>query len=64
MQNGQEIIPAEIKGGEDKSAPTFKKYIAEKKTQTAVRFSEMGYLKNSMITNIPLHLASAAKRIL
>ncbi|MCI5994353.1 MAG: ATP-binding protein [Blautia sp.] len=64
LQNGQEIIPVEVKGGEDKSAPTFKKYIAEKKPQTAVRFSEMGYLKNGMITNVPLYLASAAKRIL
>lgn len=64
LQNGREIIPVEVKGGEDKSAPTFKKYIAEKKPQTAVRFSEMGYLKNGMITNVPLYLASAAKRIL
>lgn len=64
LQNGQEIIPVEVKGGEDKSAPTLKKYIAEKKPQTAVRFSEMGYLKNGMITNVPLYLASAAKRIL
>ena len=64
LQNGQEIIPVEVKGGEDKSAPTFKKYIAEKAPDTAVRFSEMGYLKNGAITNLPLYLASAAKRVL
>ena len=28
LQSGQEIIPLEVKGGEDKSAPTFKKFIA------------------------------------
>lgn len=64
LQNGQEIIPVEVKGGESKSAPTFKKYILEKEPQTAVRFSERGYLKNGMITNVPLYLASAVRRIL
>ena len=64
LQNGQEIIPVEVKGGEDKSAPTFKKYIAEKSPNTAVRFSEMGYMKNGAITNLPLYLASAARRVL
>ena len=64
LQDGQEIIPVEVKGGEDKSAPTFKKYIAEKAPDTAVRFSEMGYMKNGAITNLPLYLASAAERLL
>lgn len=30
LQYGAEIIPIEVKGGEDKSAPSFKKYIARK----------------------------------
>ena len=64
LQRGQEIIPVEVKGGEDKSAPTFKKYIAEKAPDTAVRFSEMGYMKNGAITNLPLYLASEARRVL
>lgn len=64
LQRGQEILPVEVKGGEDKSAPTFKKYIAEKSPDTAVRFSEMGYRKNGAITNLPLYLASAARRML
>ena len=64
LQSGQTIIPVEVKGGEDKSAPTFKKYIAEKAPETAVRFSEMGYIKNGAITNLPLYLASAAKGLL
>lgn len=64
LQSGQEIIPVEVKGGEDKSAPTFKKYIAEKSPDTAIRFSELGYMKNGAITNLPLYLASAARRLL
>ena len=64
LQNHQEIIPVEVKGGEDKSAPTFKKYIAEKSPDTAIRFSEMGYVKNGAITNLPLYLASAASKML
>lgn len=64
VQNGQEVIPIEVKGGEDKSAPTFKKYIAEKQPAVAVRFSEMGYLKNGMITNFPLYLAGRTKELL
>lgn len=64
LQNGQEIIPVEVKGGEDKSAPTFKKYIAEKEPQMAIRFSERGYLKNGMMTNMPLYMAGIIKKML
>jgi hypothetical protein len=63
VQDGQEIIPIEVKGGSDKSAPAFKKYISEKKPAAAIRFSEMGYVKNGMITNIPLYMAGAVKRL-
>ncbi len=64
IQHGTEIIPVEAKGGEDKSAPSFKRYIAEKQPLHAIRFSKMGYLKNGMITNMPLYLASKAKELL
>ena len=64
LQNGQEIIPVEVKGGEDKSAPTFKRFIAEKAPETAVRFSEMGYVNDGAITNLPLYLASAVRNVL
>lgn len=64
LQDGQEVIPVEVKGGADKSAPTFKRFIAEREPQTAVRFSEMGYLKNGKITNVPLYLASKVRKIL
>lgn len=64
LQDGQNIIPVEVKGGKDKSAPTFKKYIAEAEPVSAVRFSEMGYLKNGKITNVPLYLAADLKKVL
>lgn len=64
LQDKQNIIPVEVKGGKDKSAPTFKKYIAEADPVSAVRFSEMGYLKNGKITNVPLYLAASLKRVL
>ena len=64
LQNGIEIIPLEAKGGEDKSAPSFKKFITEKQPAHAIRFSKRGYLKNGMITNMPLYLARKTKELL
>lgn len=61
IQDGQEIIPVEVKGGEDKSAPTFKKYIAEQAPKAAIRISERGYLKNGCITNIPPYFIGKIK---
>lgn len=57
IQHGTEIIPVEAKGGEDKSAPSFKRYTTEKQPEHAIRFSKRGYLKNGLITNMPLYLA-------
>lgn len=54
LQCGMDIIPVETKGGEDKSAPTFKKYVADNHPQYAVRFSKMGYRKDGNITNCNL----------
>ncbi len=57
LQYGTEIIPVEAKGGEDKSAPSFKKYVAEHKPSHAIRYSKRGYRKDGYITNMPLYLA-------
>ncbi len=38
LQNGTEIIPVEAKGGEDKSAPSFKRYIADRHPSTRFAF--------------------------
>ena len=64
VQYGTTIIPVEAKGGEDKSAPTFKKYISEHQPEYAVRFSKRGYRKDGYITNMPLYLARKMKELL
>ena len=64
LQYGMDIVPVETKGGEDKSAPTFKKYVADNHPQYAVRFSKMGYRKDGNITNIPLYLVGKTKELL
>jgi predicted AAA+ superfamily ATPase len=64
LQNGTEIIPVEVKGGKDKSAPSFKAYIDKRQPQTAVRYSKRGYIKNGNITNIPLYLVGKTKQLI
>jgi predicted AAA+ superfamily ATPase len=64
LQNGTNIIPVEVKGGINKSAPTFKRYLTENSTFCAIRFSKRGYLKNGLITNIPLYLATKTKELI
>lgn len=58
------IIPIEVKAGEDKSASSFKRYIAEKQPAYAVRFSKREYRTDGSITNFPLYLAGRAKELL
>ncbi len=64
LQNGTEIIPIEAKSGEDKSAPSFKKYITDHHPEHALRFSKRGYRKDGYITNLPLYLARKTKELL
>ena len=64
LQHGTEIIPVEAKGGEDKSAPSFKRYIADHAPKYALRYSKRGYRKDGRITNLPLYLARKTKELL
>ena len=64
IQKGTEIIPIEVKGGEDKSAPSFKHYINQVCPEYAIRFSQRGYLTNGNITNIPLYLVRKLNRLI
>lgn len=57
VQYVSDIIPIEVKGGEDKTAPSFKRYISERSPKYAVRFSERSYRRDGAVTNIPLYLA-------
>ena len=64
IQNGSNIVPIEVKAGSNKAATTFKKYIKENNPDFAIRFSEMNYVTDGKITNIPLYLASAIDRFI
>lgn len=64
LQYGMDIIPVEVKAGENKSTPSFKKYIASYQPKYAVRFSKRGYRKDGAITNIPLYLVCKVKEFL
>lgn len=64
LQNGTEIIPVEVKAGEDKSAPSLKRYIAEHAPRQAIRLSKRGYRRDGSITNIPLYLVRKTKELL
>ena len=64
LQYGMEIVPVEAKGGEDKSAPSFKRYVAQNQPQYALRFSKRGYRKDGAITNLPLYLARKTNELL
>ncbi len=64
IQYGTDIIPIEVKAGNDKIAPSFKKYIAEKHPKYAIRLSKMGYRKDGEVTNIPLYLVDKLKELI
>lgn len=64
IQHGTEVIPVEAKGGEDRSAPSFKKYIADHHPEHALLYSRRGYRKDGAITNLPPYLARKTKELL
>ena len=64
IQNGMKIIPIEVKGGEEKSATSFKLYIKHRQPETAIRFSKRGYVMDGKIINLPLYLAGMIKKLI
>ncbi len=64
IQNGADIVPVEVKGGEDKSCASFKKYIKEMSPSVALRYSKRGYRKDGGITNVPLYLVPRTVQLL
>lgn len=64
VQNKMEIIPIEVKGGEDRSATSFKTYVANYAPEHAYRFSKRGYCKDGDFTNLPLYLVRKTKNLL
>jgi len=64
LQNKTEIIPVEVKAGENKKATSFKAYIKDRRPQTAIRYSKRGYVRDGDIINIPLYLAGLTKDLI
>lgn len=64
IQYGTDIIPIEVKAGNYKIAPSFKKYIAENHPKYAIRLSKMGYRKDGEVINIPLYLVGKIKELI
>lgn len=64
VQNKMEIIPIEVKGGEDRFANSIKTYVANNAPQHAYRFSKRGYRKDGGFTNLPLYLVRKTKDLL
>lgn len=64
LQYGTEITPVEAKGGEDRSAPSFKRYVAQRQPEYALRFSKRRYRRDGGITNLPLYLARKTRDLL
>lgn len=64
LQYKTEIIPVEVKGGEEKSAPSLKKYIGSHDPEYALRFSKRAYRQDGKILNLPLYLAGKTRELL
>ena len=64
LQAGSRLIPMEVKGEEDRRAPSFKRYLSEHEPDMAIRFSKMGYQDAGSFTNMPLYLASRLKDLI
>ena len=58
MQNKTSINIIEVKAGEDKSSPSFKKCINENNELQGIRYSRRNYIENGKIINIPLYLVN------
>ncbi len=64
IQHNMEIIPIEAKAGDDKDAPSFKKYVNSHHPEHAFRYSKRGYRKDGLFTNMPLYLVGRTKELL
>jgi hypothetical protein len=50
-----ELIPIEVKAGENLDAPSFKMYCQRKSPKTAIKASLANYKKENWLTNLPLY---------
>ena len=64
VQDDGEIIPLEVKAGENTASNSFKNYLEKYKPKKAVRYSMMEYMRTDRFTNIPLYLARKTKELI
>ena len=64
LQCGSEVVPVEVKAGEDRNATTFKHYVAERNPRFAIRFSRRTLRQDGGFVNIPLCLAERCPDLL
>ena len=64
IQRETDIIPIEVKAGDDKSAPSFKRHIEKYKPPYGLRFSKRNLKRDGDIVNIPLYLAIKLAKLL
>ena len=57
IQHEGEVVPVEVKAGEDRRATTFKNYVNANAPRWAIRFSRRNLKKDGGFVNIPLYLA-------
>lgn len=63
LQQRTDIIPVEVKAGENISSPSLTWYIGKYKPEYAIRFSKKNLAHNGSILNIPLYLAGKKQMI-
>ena len=64
VQDGIDIIPIEVKAGENTTSASFREYIKKYAPQKAIRFSKLGYDVNDSFINLPLYLADKTKEMI
>ena len=63
LDNGNEIIPIEVKAEENLKAKSLQRYCHKYKPEKAVRTSMSDYRKEDWLTNIPLYAIAEIGRI-
>jgi predicted AAA+ superfamily ATPase len=64
LQNGMDIIPVEVKSGENIKAASFKNYLNKYSPANAVIFSRLEYHEGNGFVNVPLYLAGKVKEMM
>ena len=64
IQREDEAIPIEVKGGEDKKAPSFKSFVKAHAPLNAIRFSRRNLRRDGGFVNIPLYLTPRYEKCL